>query len=148
MRPIAQHELRFTAQSFKLDRRTRLGEWRSWGNHRHDHVHIDDIAALFGRALETGEAGALYHGVAGEVPNRWIAEAVARDLGVETRSVTMSEATEIWGEFGGLIMSVSSRVRDAATRAALSWAPRRTDMLSQIGEPRLRALATPKLNEE
>lgn len=106
------------------------------------HVHIDDIAALFARALEAGAAGALYHGVAGEIPNRWIAETIARDLGCDTRSVTMNEAAEIWGEFGALIMSVSSRVRDKATRRSLGWSPHHTDMLSEIGEPRLRALAT------
>ncbi len=106
------------------------------------HIHIEDVAALLARLLDAGEAGALYHGVAGEVPNRWIAEAVARDLGCATRSVTLSEAAAIWGEFGALIMSVSSRVRDAATRRALRWAPVHTDMLSEIGEPRLRALAS------
>ncbi|MBA2933900.1 NAD-dependent epimerase/dehydratase family protein [Sphingomonas sp. CGMCC 1.13654] len=105
------------------------------------HVHVDDVAALFLRAIEAGKPGTLYHGVAGELPNRWIAEAVARDLGVPTRSVSMEKAAEIWGEFGALIMSVSSRIRDAATRAALGWVPRHTDMLSEIGEPRLRALA-------
>jgi nucleoside-diphosphate-sugar epimerase len=105
-------------------------------------VHIDDIADLFARAMQSGRPGARYHAVAGETPNRWIAEAVARDLGVPSRSVTMAEAAEIWGEFGALIMSVSSRVRDAATRAALGWSPRHGDMLSEIGEPRLRALAT------
>ena len=112
------------------------------------HVHIDDIAGLFARVIDAGEAGRLYHGVAGEVPNRWIAEAVARDLGVETRSVTMAEAAVIWGEFGALVMGASSRVRDAATRAALGWAPRHTDMLSEIGEPRLRALSTPNTSKE
>ena len=39
-------------------------------------------------------------------------------------------------------MSVSSRVRDAATRSALGWSPLHSDMLSEIGEPRLRALAS------
>jgi nucleoside-diphosphate-sugar epimerase len=110
------------------------------------HVHIDDIADLFARAIDTGEAGALYHGVAGEISNRWIAESVARDLNCDTRSVTMSEAAEIWGEFGALIMSVSSRVRDSVTRKSLGWSPRHTDMLSEIGEARLRALATPNTN--
>jgi len=109
-------------------------------------VHVDDVAELFARALEAGERGALYQGVAGEIPNRWIAEAVARDLGCETRSVTMAEAGEIWGEFGALIMSVSSRVRDTTTRKSLGWAPRNNDMLSEIGEPRLRALATTNTN--
>ncbi|WCT72593.1 NAD-dependent epimerase/dehydratase family protein [Sphingomonas naphthae] len=105
------------------------------------HVHIEDVATLFVRATEVGEPGALYHGVAGEVPNRWIAEAVARDLGVPLRSISMEEAAAVWGDFGALIMSVSSRIRDASTRAALRWSPRYADMLSEIGEPRLRALA-------
>jgi len=110
-------------------------------------VHIDDIADLFARALQSGEAGALYHAVAGETANRWIAEVVARDLGVPARSITMTEAAEVWGEFGALIMSVSSRVRDAASRAALGWSPHHTDMLSEIGEPRLRALAASQTKE-
>jgi len=112
------------------------------------HVHIDDVAALFAHVLDAGEAGALYHGVAGEIPNRWIAEAVARDLDCATRSVTMAEAATIWGEFGALLMSVSSRVRDAATRRALGWAPVHADMLSEIGEARLRTLATPRKKEQ
>ena len=113
----------------------------------YSNVHIDDIADLFARALQSGEAGALYHAVAGETANRWIAEVVARDLGVPARSITMTEAAEIWSEFGALIMSVSSRVRDAASRAALGWSPHHTDMLSEIGEPRLRALAASQTKE-
>ena len=113
----------------------------------YSNVHIDDIARLFELAVTKGEAGAVYHAVSGEISNRWIAEAVARDLGCETRSVSMSEAADIWGEFGALIMSVSSRVRDAQTRKALGWSPRHTDMLSEIGEPRLRTLAIPSTLE-
>ena len=109
----------------------------------YSNVHVDDIARLFELAVTKGKAGAIYHAASGEIPNRWIAEAVARDLGCETRSVSMSEAANIWGDFGALIMSVSSRVRDAQTRKALGWSPRHTDMLSEIGESRLRALATP-----
>ncbi|WP_075259859.1 NAD-dependent epimerase/dehydratase family protein [Herbaspirillum camelliae] len=108
-------------------------------------VHVDDIADLFAKALQLGERGGLYHAVAGEIPNRWIAEAVARDLGLAARSVSMTEAVKIWGEFGALIMSVSSRVRDAASRAALDWSPHHTDMLSEIGELRLRALASSQI---
>ena len=113
----------------------------------YSNIHVDDIARLFELAVAKGKAGAVYHAAGGEIPNRWIAEAIARDLGCETRSVSMSEATDIWGEFGALIMSVSSRVRDAQTRKALGWSPRHTDMLSEIGEPRLRALATPSTLE-
>ncbi|MFD9507847.1 NAD-dependent epimerase/dehydratase family protein [Streptomyces mirabilis] len=43
------------------------------GLHTYSHVHIDDVTRLFTLALEAGRAGGLYHAVAGEVPNRWIA---------------------------------------------------------------------------
>ena len=107
----------------------------------YSNVHIEDIARLYALAVERGEAGALYHGVGGEIPNRWIAEAVARDLGCEARSVSAEEANDVWGEFGALIMASSSRSRSPRARDELGWTAESTDMLAMIGEPRLRALA-------
>jgi len=107
----------------------------------YSNVHIEDIARLYALAVERSEPGALYHGVGGEIPNRWIAEAVARDLGCEARSVSPEEANDIWGEFGALIMASSSRSRSPRARDELGWTAGTTDMLSLIGEPRLRALA-------
>lgn len=104
-------------------------------------VHSADLAELFSAALERGQPGALYHAVGGEIPYRWIAEAVARDMGVETRSLTMEEAVEVFGPLGALLQSACSRVRDARTRSELGWAPTRLDMLTMVGEPRLKALA-------
>jgi len=111
------------------------------GLNTYSHVHIDDVTRLFTLALEKGRAGGLYHAVAGEVPNRWIAERVAGDLGVTTRSLTVAEASRVWGDFGALIMAASSRLRAVAARRELGWQPEHTDMLSMIGEPRLRRLA-------
>jgi nucleoside-diphosphate-sugar epimerase len=111
------------------------------GLNTYSHVHIDDVAHLFATALEKGAAGGLYHAVSGETPTRWIAEGVATDLGCGTRSLTAAEAEEVWGEFGALIMSASSRGRASRTRRELGWAPHHTDMLTMIGEPRLRELA-------
>jgi nucleoside-diphosphate-sugar epimerase len=110
----------------------------------YSNVHSGDLARLFSLALEYGQAGALYHAAAGEVPYRWIAEAVARDLGVETRSLAMDEASEVFGPFGALIHSSCSRSRDPRTRIELGWTPTQLDLLSQIGQPRLRALAIPQ----
>lgn len=107
----------------------------------YSNVHLDDVARLYSLALERGVPGAVYHGVGGEVPNRWIAEAVARDLACETRSVSPEEAQTIWGEFGALIMSSCSRSRSPRSRRELGWRPEHTGMLGMIGEPRLRALA-------
>jgi nucleoside-diphosphate-sugar epimerase len=108
----------------------------------YSNVHADDIARLFELVLEKGTPGTLYHGVGGEIPNRWIAEAVARDMGCTARSITSEEAERVWGPFGALIMSASSRSRSPRARDELSWTARHTDMLSMIGEPRLRRIAT------
>ncbi|MFP3688085.1 MULTISPECIES: NAD-dependent epimerase/dehydratase family protein [Burkholderia] len=114
----------------------------------YSNVHSADLARLFSLVVERGQAGALYHAVAGEIPYRWIAEAVARDLGVQTRSLTMDEAADVFGPFGALLLSACSRSRDPRTRTELGWKPTRSDLLSEIGEPRLRALANPQSNQQ
>jgi len=110
----------------------------------YSNVHGADLAQLFSLAIERGRPGALYHAAAGEIPYRWIAEAVAHDLGVKTRSLTMDEAAEVFSPFGALLLSACSRSRDPRTRSELGWRPTRFDLLSQVGEPRLRALAIPQ----
>ncbi|GAA5702446.1 nucleoside-diphosphate sugar epimerase [Streptomyces avermitilis] len=115
------------------------------GLNTYSHVHIDDVTRLFTLALERGRPGGLYHVVAGETPNRWIAERVADDLGVQARSVTAEEAQGVWGEFGALIMAASSRIRASNARQELGWNPEHTDMLTMIGQERLRKLATPSV---
>ncbi|MER8161578.1 NAD-dependent epimerase/dehydratase family protein [Streptomyces sp. NPDC094472] len=112
------------------------------GLNTYSHVHIDDVTRLFSLALEKGRPGGLYHAVAGETPNRWIAERVAADLDVEARSVTPGEAAGVWGEFGALIMAASSRIRAVSAQQELGRQPQHTDMLTMIGEDRLRRLAT------
>ncbi|MFF4934813.1 NAD-dependent epimerase/dehydratase family protein [Streptomyces griseofuscus] len=109
----------------------------------YSHVHIDDVARLFSLALTKGRASGLYHAVAGETPNRWIAEKVAEDLGVKTRSVTPAEAEQVWGPFGTLIMAASCRIRAVTAQQELGWQPQHADMLTMIGDQRLRDLATP-----
>ncbi|MFC4276713.1 NAD-dependent epimerase/dehydratase family protein [Achromobacter aloeverae] len=113
----------------------------------YSNVHSADLARLFSLAIARGQAGALYHAVAGEIPYRWIAEAVAHDLGVKTRSLTVDEAAQVFGTFGALIQSASSRSRDPRTRTELGWKPFQLDLLSEVGEPRLRALADPQFNQ-
>lgn len=113
----------------------------------YSNVHRADLARLFSAAMARGTPGALYHAVAGEIPYRWIAEAVARDMGVEARSLSMDEATAVFGPFGALLLSACSRSRDPRTRAELGWAPTRFDLLSEVGEPRLRTLAKPVQQE-
>ncbi|GAB5897710.1 NAD-dependent epimerase/dehydratase family protein [Mycolicibacterium mageritense] len=106
----------------------------------YSHLHVDDAARLIVDALKNGTPGALYHGVAGEIPNRWIAETVAADLGCSTRSITMDVAAEVWGGFDALIMGASSRSRSPRTYRELDWAPKQSDLLSIVGAPHLRAI--------
>lgn len=109
------------------------------GLNLYSNVHVDDLARLYLRALEKGVPGALYHAVAGEVNNRTIAQAVAADTGVATRSLTFAEAVDRWGKFETLIgMGVCSRTRAPRSRSELGWSPVHTDLMADIGHARYR----------
>lgn len=105
------------------------------GLNLYTHVHVDDLADVYVRALEKGQAGALYQAVAGEANWRSIAEAVAAVMDVPARSVTIEEAKEIWGPFiGPLFFGVSSRSRSPRTRKELGWTPKHLDVLTDVRE--------------
>ena len=55
----------------------------------------------------------------------------------------VEEAHEMFGPLGAMIYSACSRSLDPRARTELGWKPVHGDMLSQVGEPRLRALARP-----
>jgi nucleoside-diphosphate-sugar epimerase len=96
-------------------------------------VHIDDLCDLYARAIERGVAGALYHSVGGDMPNRAIAELLAQRFGCGTRSVSIDEAIDIWGKFSALgVMAVSSRTRSPRARTELGWEPSRFDVVDEI----------------
>jgi nucleoside-diphosphate-sugar epimerase len=108
-------------------------------------VHVDDVAELFALAVDKGTAGGLYHAVSGETNFRTLAEAVARDRGIGTRSVDFAEAVTIWDKFTALIgLSVCSRSRAPRSRSELGWTPHpdRLDILDDVGHPAYRALGT------
>ncbi|WP_217429549.1 NAD-dependent epimerase/dehydratase family protein [Sphingomonas bacterium] len=104
----------------------------------YSNVHVDDLAALYALALEKGVGGALYHSVSGEVNYRQMAETIAAELGVPTRSVSFEEAIEIWDKFTALIVFGScSRSRSPRARRELGWTPRpdRLDLLAECLNP-------------
>ena len=103
------HMTRFYRDAHALSEVGYLGP----GLNLYSNVHVEDLSEVFRRALESGAPGALYHAVAGEVNNRTIAEAVARDAGVPVRSIDFSEAVERWGKFDtliGMAISPASRI--------------------------------------
>lgn len=103
------------------------------GLNLYSHVHVGDLAGLYQLAIETGRAGGLYHAVAGELNNRMLAELVARQQGVSTRSVTIGQAIDIWGKFVALVvLAACSRSRSPRSRQELGWQPRHLDPTDAI----------------
>ena len=104
----------------------------------YSNVHVEDLAELYRLALEKGRGGALYFAVSGEVSYGVIARAVADNLGVGTRSITVEEGCEIWDRFmGRIVMCSCSRQRSPRAREELGWKPRedRLDILDECRNP-------------
>ena len=103
------------------------------GLNLYSHVHVDDLAALYGLMIEKGVAGALYHCVCGELSNRCLAEFVAQYCQCKTASISIDEAIDIWGKFSTLIVqAASSRSKSPRARQELGWAPRHFDLIDAI----------------
>ncbi|MDR3389640.1 MAG: NAD(P)H-binding protein [Rudaea sp.] len=112
------------------------------GLNMYTHIHAEDLGEAFRHVAQGGRDGAVYHAVAGEIPNRWIAETVGRLTGAPTRSITMDEAIALWGKFATLIVfGVSSRSRSPRIRQEFGWAPRHTDMLAAAEQSVRKSLA-------
>jgi nucleoside-diphosphate-sugar epimerase len=110
------------------------------GLNLYSHVHVDDLAELYRLAIDRGIAGGLYHAVAGEINWRTIAEAVALVTESRARSVTFSEACEIWGPmYADLFFGVSSRSRSVRSRVELGWAPTVFDLIEDVRHGSYRA---------
>ena len=103
------------------------------GRNLYSQVNVKDLADLYLLAAEKGEGGALYHAASGEMDYRTFAEHVGRWKDVPTKSLTKSEAVEVWGTFLSLcVLGVCSRTRAPRARKELGWAPHRLDLTDQI----------------
>ena len=96
-------------------------------------LHVDDLAELYNLAIAKGQAGAVYHAVAGEENFRTLAEAVAKARGCATKSVSAEEAIEVWGPRNAPIYFCGcSRSRSPRSRRDLGWAPTKFDIVGDI----------------
>jgi nucleoside-diphosphate-sugar epimerase len=98
-------------------------------------VHRLDAAHVFCMALEQGAQGGPFHAVAESgVSYRMIAEAIGRQLGVPTQSLTTEEAAT---HFGPLAMWVAGNgpATSQRTREHLGWEPKEADLISDIDRP-------------
>ena len=98
-------------------------------------VHRLDSARVYRLALERAEGGKAYHAVAEQgVAYRLIADAIGKQLGVPTRSLSPEEAD---AHFGPLAVWVGGNgpASSDATRAALGWEPREVGLIPDISQP-------------
>jgi nucleoside-diphosphate-sugar epimerase len=106
------------------------------GLNRWPGVHRLDAAHLYRLALEKGDAGASYHGIAEEgVPTREIAEVIGRRLNLPVASKSPAEAAEHFGFLGyffGADMPASSKL----TQEQLGWRPKQQGLIADLDHPR------------
>jgi len=116
-------------------RATTVSAYVGDGMNRWPAVHRRDAARLFRLALESGTAGARYHGIADQgVPVRAIAEVIGRrlDLPVVSRSPQDAAAHFGWlATFIGLDCPSSS----ALTQERLGWKPVHAGLLADLDRP-------------
>lgn len=104
------------------------------GLNRWSGVHRLDAAKLYRLALEKGEAGASYHGVADEgVPFREIAAVIGRRLDVPVLSKSPAEAAEHFGWFS-MFAQIDAPTSNALTRQRLGWTPAMPGLLADLDQ--------------
>jgi len=113
----------FIPQLMKIARKKNVSGYLGDGRNRWPAVHRLDAARLFRLALEHGDAGARYHGVAEEgMPVLGIAAAIGANLNVPVTTTSLQQAAR---QFGWLAMflAADNPVSSAITRDRLSWEP-------------------------
>jgi nucleoside-diphosphate-sugar epimerase len=99
-------------------------------------VHRLDAAHLFRLVVETGAAGARYHGVAEEgVPFRDIAAVIGRRLNLPVVSLTPEEATNHFGWFAHFA-ALDNLTSSQRTRELTGWQPEQAGLIPDIDRPR------------
>jgi nucleoside-diphosphate-sugar epimerase len=88
------------------------------------YVHVDDLAELYCLAVERAPAGAVLHGVAGEVSQRELAAAVSRMIGAGDRTMSFP-FEEMYASGGpvGVSLSLNKRMASETTRRLLGADP-------------------------
>jgi nucleoside-diphosphate-sugar epimerase len=115
----------------RIARETGVAAYPGEGLNRWTAVHRSDAARLFRLALESGVAGARYHGVAEEqVPFRDIARVIGRRLGLPIES-RPPEHFGWFAKFAAMDRPASSQW----TQSQLEWQPRMPGLLADLDQP-------------
>jgi nucleoside-diphosphate-sugar epimerase len=106
------------------------------GQNRWSAVHRLDAARLYRLALEKGESGARFHGVADRgIPIREIAEVIGRRLGVPAVSKSREEAAALFG-FIGHVLAMAGQSSSARTQEILGWRPTQPGLVADLEKGR------------
>ena len=106
------------------------------GHHRFSSCHVADAAEIYVKVLEkAGELkGHFYHGVGeGEVTTKQFAEATAKALGVQTKSITPDEVPTLLG-FIGILFVNDCPCSNKITKEKLDWTPKGQTLAEDIAE--------------
>ncbi len=106
------------------------------GANRWTAVHRADAARLFRLALESGVAGARYHGVAEEsIPFRNIAEVIGRRLNLPVVGISEKAAAKHFSFLAPFIMA-DNPASSHLTRAQLGWQPKEQGLIADLDHER------------
>jgi nucleoside-diphosphate-sugar epimerase len=104
------------------------------GANRWPAVHTRDAARLYRLAVESAPAGSVLHGVGDEgVPLREIAAAIARNAGLEARSVPEEEVPAYFSFLAGFI-ALDNPTSNAKTRELLDWEPSHPGLIADLDD--------------
>lgn len=122
----------FVPQLAAAARKSGVSSYAGDGRNRWPAVHRLDAARLFVRALEVGEAGARYHGVAEEgIPVIDVASAIGASLGLPAASATPEQLKARLG-FIAPFVGVDNPASSASTRERLGWEPTERTLLDDL----------------
>jgi nucleoside-diphosphate-sugar epimerase len=122
----------FMALFVGIARQNGVARYVGDGSNRWPAVHVSDAARLARLAVEAAPAGSVLHAAGEEgVPFLQIAEAMGRGLGLPTRSVEPSIASQHFG-FLGHFAGLDSPASAAITRELLGWEPAGPSLLEDL----------------
>jgi len=131
-----EHGAGFIDRLVEAARKRREAAYIGDGSNRWGGVHRLDAARLFRLALESGLAGARYHGVADEgVPVREIAEVIGRRLRLPVVSRTPAEAAKAFSWITPFV-AADNPVSSQQTQEQLGWRPIHPGLLADIDSAR------------
>jgi nucleoside-diphosphate-sugar epimerase len=125
----------FVPRLISIAREKGVSAYIGEGRNRWPGVHRLDAARLYRLALEKGETGARFHGVADEgVPTKEIAEVIGRRLNLPVVSKSAEEAGEHFG-FLGFFFGLDCAASSLQTQERLGWKPTRPGLLADLDQP-------------